>query len=111
MTRLQRQTKLPIIHSEERVDAMPGKMKTAYGVYKKIGKEAFLQAAKRYIQDVDASSIDKALSSLESRWYDPQRNITIADKMVWDYNHGKLSLSDAQAQEEEQQTSAQVLRL
>lgn len=90
---------------------MPGKMKTAYGVYKKIGREAFLQAARRYIQDVDASSIDKALSSLESRWYDPQNNMTFADKMVWDYNHGKLPLSDAQAQGEEQETSGPILRL
>ena len=64
-----------------------GKMKTLHGLYKKIGREAFLEAAKcysNYVQD----TVDATLSEMESRWYDQAHTMTEAEKMVADYNNG-----------------------
>ena len=55
-----------------------GKMKTLHGLYKKIGREAFLEAAKCYSNHV-CDTVDATLSEMES---------TEAEKMVNDYNNG-----------------------
>ena len=64
-----------------------GKMKTLHGLYKKIGREAFLEAAKCYSNHVQ-DTVDATLSEMESRWYDQAHTITEAEKMVADYNNG-----------------------
>ena len=64
-----------------------GKMKTLHGLYKKIGREAFLEAAKCYSNHVQ-DTIDATLSEMESRWYDKAHTMTEAEKMVADYNNG-----------------------
>ena len=64
-----------------------GKMKTLHGLYKKIGRKAFLEAAKCYSNHVQ-DTVDATLSEMESRWYDQAHTITEAEKMVADYNNG-----------------------
>ena len=64
-----------------------GKMKTLHGLYKKVGRDAFLEAAKFYSGHVK-DSIDATLSEMESRWYDSAHTITEAEKMIEDYNNG-----------------------
>ena len=64
-----------------------GKMKTLHGLYKKIGRDAFLEAARCYSNHV-CETVDATLSEMESRWYDTAHTMTEADKMVSDYNNG-----------------------
>ena len=64
-----------------------GKMKTLHGLYKKIGREAFLEAARCYSSHVK-DTVDATLSEMESRWYDSAHTMTEAEKMVADYNNG-----------------------
>ena len=77
-----------------------GKMKTLHGLYKKLGREAFLEAAKCYSNHVQ-DTVDATLSEMESRWYDPAHTMTEAEKMVADYNNGiaifdSIRISDEQ---------------
>lgn len=74
---------------------MKGKMKTIHGIYKKHGREEFLEAAKCYSNHVNENSIDKTIDEMESRWYDSSQTITEADKMVDDYNNGICTLSES----------------
>ena len=46
---------------------MKGKMKSLYGIYKKHGREAFLDAAKSYSAHV-RDTIEDTLAEMESRW-------------------------------------------
>ena len=64
-----------------------GKMKTLHGLYKKIGRDAFLEAARCYSSHV-CDTVDATLSEMESRWYDSAHTMTEAEKMVNDYNNG-----------------------
>lgn len=73
---------------------MKGKMKTIHGIYKKHGREEFLEAAAAYSDHVNPSSIDKTLAEMESRWYDSTHTMTEAEKMVADYNDGLCTLSE-----------------
>ena len=72
---------------------MKGKMKSLYGIYKKHGREAFLEAAKVYSAHV-GNTIEDTLVEMESRWYDGSHTMTEADKMISDYNNGLTSLND-----------------
>ena len=47
-----------------------GKMKSVYGIYKKHGRDQFLDAAGYYSCHVHPESIDKTIDEMESRWYD-----------------------------------------
>lgn len=49
---------------------MAGKIKSIHGIYKKHGREAFLEAAAYYSDHVNPNSIDKTIDEMESRWYD-----------------------------------------
>ena len=71
---------------------MKGKMKTLYGLYKKYGRDAFLEASKFYTGK-SFDTVEATLSDMESRWYDSKRMITLADKMLEDYNRGKCVLN------------------
>lgn len=73
---------------------MKGKMKSVYGIYKKHGREEFLDAAKCYSCHVNDDSIDKTIDEMECRWYDSSRTMTEAEKMVADYNDGLCELSE-----------------
>lgn len=73
---------------------MSGKMKTVHGIYKKHGREEFLEAAKAYSLHVHPESIDKTIDEMESRWFDARHTMTEADKMVADYNRGLTSLNE-----------------
>lgn len=48
---------------------MKGKMRTLYGIYKKHGRDAFLDAAKDYSAHV-RDTVEDTLAEMESRWYD-----------------------------------------
>ena len=69
-----------------------GKMKTLHGLYKKVGRDAFLEAAKSYSDHVCDTS-EATLSEMESRWYDSAHTMTEAEKMVEDYNNGVSPLN------------------
>ena len=75
---------------------MSGKMKTVYGVYKKLGRDAFLEAAANYSDHV-SDTVEATIAEMESRWYDKRLFMTEADKMVQDYNDGQLSLKPVQS--------------
>lgn len=66
-----------------------GKMKTLHGLYKRMGREAFLEAARHYSNHVHGS-VETTVGEMESRWYDAAHTITEAEKMVEDYNNGIL---------------------
>ncbi len=72
---------------------MKGKMKSLYGIYKKHGREAFLNAAKGYSAYV-SDTIEDTLAEMESRWYNGSQSITEAEKMIDDYNHGLTALNE-----------------
>lgn len=71
-----------------------GKMKTLYGLYKAVGRDTFLEAAKFYSSHVK-NSIDATLAEMESRWYDSAHTMTEADKMIDDYNNGRCVLNQS----------------
>ena len=48
---------------------MSGKVKSLHGVYKALGRDAFLAAAKVYSNHVQ-KTVDATLSQMESHWYD-----------------------------------------
>ena len=73
---------------------MAGKIKSIHGIYKKHGREAFLEAAAYYSDHVNPNSIDKTIDEMESRWYDATHRQTEAEKMVEDYNNGQTILND-----------------
>ena len=66
-----------------------GKMKSLYGLYKRMGRDAFLEAAKGYSNHV-CDTVEDTLAEMESRWYDAAHTMTEAEKMVADYNSGLL---------------------
>ena len=66
-----------------------GKMKTLHGLYKKLGRDLFLEVAKNYSDHVH-NTIDATLNEMECRWFDREHTITEGDKMVADYNKGRL---------------------
>ena len=72
---------------------MKGKMKSLYGIYKKHGREAFLDAAKSYSAHV-SDTIEDTLAEMESRWYDGGQTMTEAEKMIADYNNGLTALNE-----------------
>lgn len=71
-----------------------GKMKSVYGIYKKHGRDEFLDAASYYFCHVDHGSVENTISEMESRWYDSKHRYTEAEKMVEDYNNGFTILND-----------------
>lgn len=73
---------------------MKGKMKSIHGIYKKHGREEFLEAAQFYSDAVNPFSIDKTIDAMESQWYDDHHTMTEAEKMVDDYNAGLTILND-----------------
>ena len=64
-------------------------MKTLYGLYKRLGRDAFLEAARFYSSHVQ-DTVEATLEEMESRWYDASHTLTEAEKMVEDYNNGYL---------------------
>lgn len=69
-----------------------GKMKTLHGLYKRLGRDTFLEVAKGYSDHVH-DTIEATLSEMESRWYDSAHTMTEAEKMIDDYNRGYLKQS------------------
>lgn len=74
--------------------AMAGKIKSIHGIYKKHGRDEFLEAAACYSDHVNPNSIDKTIDEMESRWFDSTHRQTEAEKMVEDYNNGMTILND-----------------
>ncbi len=74
---------------------MKGKMKSLHGLYKALGRDAFLAAAKIYSDHVQ-NTVEATLSVMESTWYDDAQTITEADKMLADYNGGYLTRESAE---------------
>lgn len=73
---------------------MTGKMKSIHGIYKKHGRDKFLEVAAFYSEYVNPFSIDKTIDAMESRWYDSTQQRTEAEKMVEDYNNGLTMLNE-----------------
>ena len=73
---------------------MAGKIKSIHGIYKKYGRDAFLDAAEYYSDHVNRGSIEKTIDEMESRWYDSSHRQTEAEKMVEDYNNGLTVLNN-----------------
>lgn len=73
---------------------MSGKIKSIHGIYKKHGRDEFLEAAVSYSAHVNPISIDKTIDEMESRWYDENHTMTEAKKMVEDYNNGLTVLNE-----------------
>ena len=59
-----------------------GKMKSVYGIYKKHGREAFLDAAEYYSCHVNPDSVEKTIDEMESRWYDRSHTLTEAEQSI-----------------------------
>ena len=76
------------------------KMKTLHGLYKKIGRDAFLEAARCYSSHVK-DTVDATLSEMESRWYDSAHTMTEAEKMVADYNDGSSIFDSIELRDEQ----------
>ena len=72
-----------------------GKMKTLHGLYKTLGRDLFLDLAKNYSNNV-CDTIDATLWEMESRWFDASHTVTEAEKMVADYNCGRLAGYDVE---------------
>ncbi|MDD4493131.1 MAG: hypothetical protein PHV32_02070 [Eubacteriales bacterium] len=51
---------------------MKGKMKSLHGLYKTLGRDAFLAAAKVYSEQVQ-KTVEATLSVMESTWYDTEK--------------------------------------
>ncbi len=68
-----------------------GKIKALYGLYKLLGRESFLDKARRYTNHIK-NTIEDTISEMESRWYDAAHTKSEADMMVDDYNDGKLGI-------------------
>lgn len=74
---------------------MSRKVKSLHGVYKALGRDAFLAAAKIYSDHVQ-KTVDATLSQMESHWYDTAKTITEADKMVSDFQKGYFTRESAE---------------
>ena len=74
---------------------MSGKVKSLHGVYKALGRDAFLAAARIYSDHVQ-KTVEATLSEMESRWFDTGHTITQADKMVRDFQNGYLTRESAE---------------
>ena len=79
----------------EQLDHVLGMLGSLYGIYKKHGRDAFLDAAKDYSAHV-RDTVEDTLAEMESRWYDGGHTMTEAEKMVDDYNHGLTALNTQQ---------------
>ena len=53
---------------------MSGKAKSLHGVYKALGRDAFLAAAKVYSDHVQ-KTVEATLSQMEGNWYDKPKRI------------------------------------
>ena len=72
-----------------------GKMKTLYGLYKRMGRDAFLEAAKDYSDHV-CDTVEATLAEMESRWFDVNHTQTEAEKMVEDYNNELIKVPEVE---------------
>lgn len=59
---------------------MSGKVKSLHGVYKALGRDAFLAAAKMYSDHVQ-KTVEATLAEMESHWYGAEKTMTEADRM------------------------------
>lgn len=73
---------------------MSGKVKSLYGVYRAMGRDAFLEAAQSYSGHVQ-DTVEATLAEMESRWYDAGQTVTEADKMVDDFRKGRIAWEKA----------------
>lgn len=74
---------------------MNRKVKSLHGVYKALGRDAFLAAAKIYSEHVQ-KTVEATISQMECHWYDTEKAITEADKMVNDFQKGYLTRESAE---------------
>ena len=74
---------------------MSGKVKSLHGVYKALGRDAFLAAAKMYSDHVQ-KTVEATLAEMESHWYGAEKAMTEADRMVSDFQMGYLTRETAE---------------
>lgn len=74
---------------------MSGKVKSLHGVYKALGRDAFLAAAKMYSDHVQ-KTVEATLAEMESHWYGAEKAMTEADRMVSDFQKGYLTRETAE---------------
>ncbi len=85
-----------------------GKMKTLHGLYKKLGRDLFLELAKNYSDHV-LGTVEATLGEMESRWFDREHTITEAEKMIKDYNKGRLIGYDTEPVQQPRSMKMEVL--
>ena len=73
---------------------MAGRMQSLYGICRKHGRDAFLEAAQYYSDHVDTSSVEHTIMEMEQRWYDRSHEYLESEKMIEDYNNGLTILND-----------------
>ena len=74
---------------------MSGKVKSLHGVYKALGRDAFIAAAKMYSDHVQ-KTVEATLAEMESHWYGAEKTMTEADRMVSDFQIGYLTRESAE---------------
>ena len=80
---------------------MSGKVKSLHGVYRALGRDAFLAAARLYSENVQ-DTVEATLSEMESRWYnDCGLDTDVLDKAVME---SSAQFYAAHRQPEPQQT-------
>jgi hypothetical protein len=72
---------------------MSGKVKSLYGVYKALGRDAFLAAARSYSDHVH-ETVEDTLREMETRWYDASHTVTEAEIMMDAYREGLITSSE-----------------
>lgn len=73
---------------------MKGRMQSLYGICRKHGRDAFLEAAQYYSDHVDPESVENTIYEMNSRWYDRSHTQSEGEKMLEDYNNGLTILND-----------------
>ena len=55
--------------------------------------EPYIEEASKFYTDKAHDTVEATLSEMESRWYNSKIMMTLADKMLDDYNKGKCVLN------------------
>ena len=71
-----------------------GKMKKLCGLYKKLGRDGFLEAKKQPSNHA-YDTVETAIDDTKSRWFGEDHTLTEADLIVRDCNSGRLRGSDS----------------
>lgn len=69
---------------------MSGKVKSLHGVYRALGRDAFLAAARLYSENVQ-DTVEATLSEGKCRWYNKEKKITRSGQNGQRFSNGYLT--------------------